>query len=86
VFKGIFGSGSKSLIAYAYDVVLKAVYITGKRGTDKDLIDNCMDIFDDRWTVSARAMKRIKTSLAKVVANTSRLGESGSGSVETVTP
>jgi len=84
VFKGIFGAGSKSLIAFAYDIVLKAVYITGKRGTDKDLIDNCMDIFDDRWNVSDRAMRKIRKRLAKVITNTSRLGKSGK--VEPITP
>jgi len=86
VFKSVFGRGSKSLIAYAYDIVLKAVYISGRRGTDKDLIANCMDIFDDRWTVSARAMKKIRRGLAKVIANTSRLGKGGNGKVEPIAP
>lgn len=45
-----------------------------------------MDIFDDRWTVSARAMKKIRRGLAKVIANTSRLGKGGNGKVEPIAP
>lgn len=43
-----------------------------------------MDIFDDRWNVSDRAMRKIRKRLAKVITNTSRLGKSGK--VEPITP
>lgn len=75
ILEKIFGSGN--IVADGFTSIREGVFVTGRSGSDDDLVDNAMESFRSKWRISDKTTKYVAGKLKKLISNTPRIGDSG---------